>query len=57
MAADDAERRARDFEATVLREALGQEFSENYLRVKRQEWRRPHRTVSQWELDNYVAVF
>ena len=47
-----------DFEAdTVLREALGQEFSANYLRVKRQEWEAYHRTVSQWELDNYVAVF
>jgi glutamine synthetase len=47
-----------DFEAdTVLREALGQEFSANYLRVKRQEWEAYHRTVSQWELDNYVSVF
>jgi glutamine synthetase len=46
------------FEAdTVLRDALGQEFSEMYLRVKRQEWEAYHRTVSQWELDNYVTVF
>jgi glutamine synthetase len=41
----------------VLRDALGQEFSEMYLRVKRQEWEAYHRTVSQWELDNYVTVY
>jgi glutamine synthetase len=46
------------FEADqVLRDALGQEFSEMYLRVKRQEWESYHRTISQWELDNYITVF
>jgi glutamine synthetase len=46
------------FEADdVLQDALGREFSEMYLRVKREEWEAYHRTVSQWELDNYVTVF
>jgi glutamine synthetase len=46
------------FEADqVLRDALGHEFSEMYLRVKRQEWEAYHRTISQWELDNYITVF
>jgi len=46
------------FEADdVLRDALGHEFSDMYLRIKRQEWESYHRTVSQWELDNYVGVY
>jgi len=46
------------FEADeVLHDALGQEFSQNYLRVKREEWNGYHRSVSQWELDNYIATF
>lgn len=46
------------FEADdVLRNALGQEFSDLYLRVKRDEWNAYHRTISQWELDNYIRVY
>jgi glutamine synthetase len=41
----------------VLRDAVGPEFSEMYLRVKRDEWNAFNRTVSQWELDNYIAVY
>ncbi len=46
------------FEADeVLREALGQEYSDMYLRVKRAEWNAYHRSVSQWELDSYIATY
>ena len=41
----------------ILREALGQEYSEMYMRVKREEWNAYHRSVSQWELDNYITVY
>lgn len=46
------------FEADeVLRDALGQEYSEMYIRVKREEWNAYHRSVSQWELDNYITLY
>jgi glutamine synthetase len=46
------------FEADdVLRDALGEEFSANYLRAKREEWNSYHRSVSQWEWDNYIATY
>jgi glutamine synthetase len=41
----------------VLREAVGHDFSEMYLRAKRDEWTAYHRTISQWELDNYIALY
>ena len=46
------------FEAdTLLHDALGAEMAEMYLRVKRDEWNAYHRSVSQWELDNYIAPY
>ena len=36
---------------------LGQEFSEMYLRVKREEWESYHRTISPWELENYATLY
>jgi glutamine synthetase len=46
------------FEAdTVLRGALGDELADMFVRVKRDEWNAYHRSVSQWELDNYMAVY
>ena len=46
------------FEADeVLRKALGTAFSDMYVRVKRNEWDTYNRTVSQWELDNYITVY
>ena len=46
------------FEAdTVLHDALGPELSEMIVRVKREEWNAFHRTVSQWELDNYIGIY
>jgi glutamine synthetase len=41
----------------VLRDAIGQDLSEMYLRAKRNEWNAYNRTVSQWELDNYLALY
>ena len=46
------------FEADeVVRGALGAEYAEMYIRAKRQEWNAYHRSVSQWELDNYITVY
>jgi glutamine synthetase len=46
------------FEADpVLQAALGPELSDMIVRVKREEWNAFHRTVSQWELDNYIGVY
>jgi glutamine synthetase len=46
------------FEADdVLTSALGNDFSEMYVKVKRAEWEAYHRTISPWELENYVTVY
>ncbi len=46
------------FEADpVIRGALGPALAAEFLRVKRQEWVRYHNTVSQWEIDHYLALF
>ena len=41
----------------VLHDALGEEFSAMYVEAKRREWDSYHRSVSQWELDNYIATY
>ena len=41
----------------ILRDAVGHDFSEMYLRAKRDEWNAYNRTISQWELDNYIALY
>jgi glutamine synthetase len=46
------------FEADgVLRAALGAELSDMVIRVKRDEWNAFHRSISQWELDNYIGLY
>src|SRR6266478_400675 len=40
-----------------IRSALGPALAAEFLRVKRQEWVRYHNTVSQWEIDHYLALF
>ncbi|MFN7996253.1 MAG: type III glutamate--ammonia ligase [Bryobacteraceae bacterium] len=46
------------FEADpVVQESLGAEFSCNYVKVKRDEWRQYNTAVSQWELDQYLPNF
>ncbi len=41
----------------IVRAALGEEYADYYLRVKRDEWLRYHDTVSAWELENYLGVY
>lgn len=41
----------------VIRGALGEEYADYYLRTKREEWKAYHSSVSEWETENYLAVF
>ena len=41
----------------VVKAALGETYADYYIGVKREEWREYHRSVSQWELDNYLNVY
>jgi len=46
------------FEADlVMGVALGPALAAEFLKVKRQEWVEYHNTVSQWEIDRYLALF
>ncbi len=40
----------------VVKGALGEAYAPYYIQVKREEWGRYHRSVSQWETDNYLLV-
>ncbi len=44
-------------EDPVVQGGLGSELTEEFLRVKRQEWVRDHNTVSRWEVDRYLTLF
>lgn len=39
----------------VIKDAIGREFAEYYIKIKRQEWTEYHNTVSQWEVDRYLT--
>ncbi len=41
----------------VVKEALGTEYADYYVEVKRAEWREYHQSVAQWELDRYLPVY
>ena len=41
----------------VVRGALGEIYAENYLQVKRAEWKRYHDSVSGWEIENYLGLY
>jgi glutamine synthetase len=41
----------------VVRAALGEEYAAYYIRVKQDEWDRYHRSISQWETENYLPVY
>ena len=46
------------FEADpVVQHALGPELSQEFVKVKRQEWIEYHNTVSRWEIDRYLTLF
>jgi glutamine synthetase len=44
-------------EDEVVKNALGAEYADYYIRVKNEEWRRYHSSVSQWEIDNYLGLY
>jgi glutamine synthetase len=44
-------------EDEVVKSALGPEYANYYIQVKREEWRRYHNSVSQWEIDTYLGVY
>jgi len=44
-------------EDPVIRGALGDEYADYFIAVKRDEWQRYSETVSAWELDNYLGVY
>ncbi len=67
---DELRRRGIDFLPTTLSEALdhleqdevvqgalGPEYAPYYIRIKREEWRQYHQSVSQWEIDNYLGLY
>lgn len=41
----------------VIKNALGNEYADYYIQVKRQEWRNYHLSVSEWERDRYLEVY
>ncbi len=41
----------------VIKAALGREYAEYYIQVKRDEWQRYHDSVSQWEVENYLGLY
>jgi glutamine synthetase len=41
----------------VIQDALGTDYACQYIKVKREEWRRYNQTVSQWEVDQYLPVY
>jgi glutamine synthetase len=41
----------------VIKEALGHELAPYYLKVKSEEWSQYHESVSQWEIDRYLATY
>ena len=50
---------ALDFleEDEVVKEAVGTEYAEYYIDVKREEWRDYHQSVSKWETDHYLPIY
>ena len=41
----------------VIKSALGQEYADYYIQVKRKEWEQYHLSISQWEIDNYLGLY
>lgn len=41
----------------VVKGALGTEYAPYYIGVKREEWKRYHQSISQWETDNYLGLY
>jgi len=43
-------------ESTLLRETLGEHIFNNFLHVKRKEWKEYRMQVTKWEIDNYLPI-
>jgi glutamine synthetase len=43
-------------ESTLLKETLGEHVYENFLTVKKREWREYRTRVTKWEIDRYLPV-
>ena len=41
----------------VIKNALGDEYADYYIQVKRQEWQNYHLSVSEWERESYIEVY
>ena len=41
----------------VIKAALGREYAEYYIQVKRDEWKSYHDSVSHWEVENYLGLY
>lgn len=41
----------------VVKEALGEEYADYYIKTKRGEWTTHHRMVSDWEREQYLVAF
>jgi glutamine synthetase len=41
----------------VVKSALGEEYADYYIQVKRAEWQQYHETVSPWEIDAYLGLY
>jgi len=41
----------------VMRAALGEHITEQFLAAKRSEWREYNQQVSAWELERYLAKY
>ena len=41
----------------VIKDALGRDYAEYYIRCKRAEWKRYHDSVSQWEVEEYLGLY
>lgn len=41
----------------VIKNALGSEYADYYIQVKREEWRDYHLSVSKWETERYLDVY
>ncbi len=41
----------------VVQSALGPALTQEFLKVKKQEWTRYHNQITPWELDRYLTLF
>jgi glutamine synthetase len=41
----------------VLKEALGADYIAYFIKVKQEEWRLYHQSISQWEIDQYLHTY